>query len=147
MIVIYDKDTVKFDTLGLGALRDCIEGYVKEEINSSYELELKYPADGVNAEYIKLGNIICTKVNPFESTNRQAFRIYSISKPITGILSVKAQHISYDASSIMIMPGSATEWTDQKITDTIKQINDHVRASDDTKSLFKIVPESDLDTK
>lgn len=127
MIILYDKDTVVFgQNLGLGALKDAITCEPSEEINGTYELEMTYPIEGSHAKDLVIDNIIYTNVNPFESDNRQAFRIYSVSKPINGILTINAQHISYDATKLIINPAKDKDGlaNQEKAELTQKLLND-----------------------
>lgn len=59
---------------------------------------------------IRFNRIIVAKPNPYATP--QPFRIYSISKPINGLITVNAQHISYDLSGVSVSPFSATSLAD-----------------------------------
>lgn len=74
-------------------LVDALTCTVTEERNGAYELELTYPITGMNAYDITVDCIILAKPN--ETSNEQLFRIYEVSKPISGIITVMAEHISY----------------------------------------------------
>lgn len=102
MIRIYDKEERLFTSLGIGSLDDAIESIVIEEINGSYELEMDYPISGRHYNSIKLKNLIFCKPNPY--SDPEPFRIYSITKPINGIVTISAEHISYDMSGITVLP-------------------------------------------
>ena len=52
-----------------------------------------------------MGSIIKSKADQFRDP--QLFRVYSISKPMSGIVTVSAEHISYDLSGIPVTPFSA----------------------------------------
>ncbi len=94
MIRIFDKESQDFSTLGEGVLSQPSSCYVIEELNNMYEAELKYSIGAVNFNLLDVGKILVMRPNPFDDP--QAFRIYSISKPINGTVTVKAEHISYD---------------------------------------------------
>lgn len=96
MIILYEKDEKSFTSLGIGVLTDSINPIVTEEINGSYELEMDYPVDGQLYKEIKNRRIILCKPN--EYSQPQPFRIYEISKPLNGIVTINAAHISYDTS-------------------------------------------------
>ena len=87
---------------GLGGLPDCLECVVTHEINGIYELMLKYPLTGVNFSQIYPNAIIMAK--PDNSTGAQPFRIYRITKPLNGIVTIYARHLSYDMSGIIVEP-------------------------------------------
>lgn len=59
---------------------------------------------------IRFNRIIVAKPNPYATP--QPFRIYSISKPINGLITVNAQHISYDLSGVSVSPFSASSLAD-----------------------------------
>lgn len=103
---LYGKDETAFTSQGIGALADCISCTVTEEINGSYELTMKYPVHGLHFEDLNLRNLILAKAN--EEDQPQPFRIYKISKAINGIVTVSAQHISYDLIYVPLTPFSVT---------------------------------------
>lgn len=105
MIPILFESTAKtFDTFGIGVLRDTTSCEIIEERNGQYELVLKYPINGSLYDYIKKERIIVAKPN--DLARNQAFRIYKISIPINGIITVNATHISYDLVTIGVTPFS-----------------------------------------
>lgn len=99
MIKLFDSSESNFNHNGLGCLNDAITCYVTDKLNGEYELEMTYPVDGIHYNDIVLDRIIFTKANSY---SEQPFRIYSISKPINKIITVNAQHISYDLSNIPV---------------------------------------------
>ena len=103
MIRIYDKEERLFNNLGLGSLDEAVSAIVVQELTSGgYELEIEYPFNGRHFDKIQHRNIIFCKPDMFSS--EQPFRIYSISKPLKGIVTINAEHISYDASGVTILP-------------------------------------------
>lgn len=102
MIILFEENETLFQNLGLGLLKDARSCMVKETLNDSFELELQYPITGSNFSKITLNRIILCKSNPYSEA--QPFRIYSISKPINGIITVRAFHISYDMNGIVVAP-------------------------------------------
>lgn len=104
--ILFKSTETKFTTQGIGTLTDAISCEATEERNSTYEIELDYPVSGVHYDDIQLGNIIYVK--PADYTEPQAFRIYQISKPINQVVTVNAEHISYQLSHIPVKPFKAT---------------------------------------
>ena len=100
--ILFDKTETDFSTFGIGVLRECTSCEVTEERNGSFELVLKYPTRGSLFSYIKEERIILAKPNDMAAD--QAFRIYKVSIPINGEVTVNAQHISYDLATIGVMP-------------------------------------------
>ena len=96
MIILYEHTETSFTSNGLGCLNDALTCNVKEELNGNYELEMEYPVNGIHYSDIALRRIVLTKPNSYDQP--QPFRIYSISKPINGIVTINAEHISYDMS-------------------------------------------------
>ena len=103
--VLYSSTETAFTSNGLGVLNDSVSAIVREERNGAYELTMEYPADGIHFSDISARCIILAKPNPTDSP--QPFRIYRITKPIGGIVTIYAQHISYDRSGVAVSPFSA----------------------------------------
>ena len=104
--VLFAEDTTSFTTNGLGALSNCISCKVTEKRNGEYTLTMQYPLDGIHFEDIKNNSIIWAK--PSDGSNNQAFRVYKIKKPMNGIVTIEAEHISYQLSNIPAMPFTAS---------------------------------------
>lgn len=102
---LYPPTAAAWDTNGLGALSDCISCVVEETLNGPYELEMQYRLNGLHYADITLRSIILAKPNPTART--QPFRVYKISRPINGVVTINAQHLSYDLSGIVIEPFNA----------------------------------------
>lgn len=96
----------EFDSYGKGALVDCIKCEVTEERNGAYELEMEYPITGAHFDDIELRDIIWAKPNYADAP--QAFRIYFMSTPIEGVVTITARHLIYDLSGIPVVPFTAT---------------------------------------
>ena len=94
--ILYEKTERAFISNGLGRLRDCISCVVTEERNGIYECEFEYPVTAEDFEQIQLGRII--GVTHDESGDVQPFDIVSASKPIDGVVTFHAVHISYRLS-------------------------------------------------
>lgn len=96
--VLYKADAVDFSTFGIGALSECTLCEVTEERNGAFECTLKYPVTGILFAELKNERLI--KAQPNDTSKEQLFRIYRITTPINGIVTIYAQHISYDLSNI-----------------------------------------------
>ena len=100
MIILYESDEKEFTSLGIGVLTDAIECVVSEELNGSFELEMEYPITGAHYTDLKETRIILAKPNDFQDP--QPFRIYKITRPIDGSVTVCAEHISYGMSKVPV---------------------------------------------
>ena len=100
LIILYDHDEEAFTSNGLGALPDAASCTVTEERNGGYEVEMEYPLTGSHFHDIQKRRILYVKPNPYDDP--QPFRIYSITKPINGIVTVHAAHLSYDTSGSIV---------------------------------------------
>lgn len=100
LIILYDHDEEAFTSNGLGALPDAASCTVTEERNGGYEVEMEYPLTGRHFSDIQKRRILYVKPNPYDDP--QPFRIYSITKPINGIVTVHAAHLSYDTSGSIV---------------------------------------------
>lgn len=96
VIRLFEGTAQFFTTNGLGYMTDAIECKVEEERNGAFELVMTYPITGVRYSELLLRRILVAKPNPYAKP--QPFRIYQISKPINGKVTVNAEHISYDLS-------------------------------------------------
>lgn len=92
--ILYDPLETQFDSNGIGLLTDAISCIVEEERNGSFELTLQYPQEGHLADYIVEDAII--KAKPNDKDEDQLFRIYKSGKPIGGVNTYYAEHISYE---------------------------------------------------
>lgn len=97
--ILYDSTETVFASNGLGRLRDCIDCKCSEERNGIYEVDFSYPVDGANYDLIQCGRII--GVTHDETGDIEPFDIVSYSKPISGVVSFHAVHISYRQRGIV----------------------------------------------
>lgn len=100
--ILFNEIATDFTTYGIGVLRECTSCEVTEERNGSFELTLKYPTSGDLFSYLKNERIIVAKPN--DLSKNQAFRIYKVTTPLRGEVTIYAQHISYDLATIGVMP-------------------------------------------
>lgn len=103
--ILYNATETDFSHNGLGILGDCASCEVTEEANGIFELAMTYPMDGIHYDDIVDRAII--KANADQFREPQLFRVYAVSKPMSGIVTVLAEHISYDLSGIPVKPFSA----------------------------------------
>jgi len=104
--ILFPSDATTFTTNGLGRLADVIECIVTEERNGPYELEMRYPITGRHYSDISISRIICAV--PADGKAIQPFRIYRMEKPLNGVVTIYAEHISYQLNHIPVMPFTAT---------------------------------------
>lgn len=103
--ILYEGNETNFITNGLGRLSDAISCKVIEERNAMYELEMKYPITGVHYSDIRENRIILAQ--PHDGGLTEPFIIYKISRPLDGIITVNAEHISYMLSRMVVSPFTA----------------------------------------
>lgn len=108
--ILYEGDVTDFNNNGLGRLSDAIKCTVEEERNGTFELEMTYPISGIHYSDIAVNRIIFAKTE--DGGNNQAFIIYKISKPINGIVTINAEHISYLLNGYVVMPFNAVSLAD-----------------------------------
>ena len=87
---------------GSYALPDCISLTVVEERNGAFELELQYLYAGQNASEIQTERIIMSVTQ--KDGDFEPFRVYEVTTPIDGVITVKAHHLSYDLSGVYLTP-------------------------------------------
>lgn len=108
--ILFDKTETTFTSNGIGRLSDAISCIVTEERNGQYELKMVYPITGVH--YAELAHSRIIFGQPAEDEDNQAFRIYKITKPANGRVTVLAQHISYQLTNIPVSPFDADSAAD-----------------------------------
>jgi len=91
--IIYDSNEKAFISNGLGRLKDCLSAVVTEERNGIYEAELQYPTTGDNFDLIQPGRIVLLTHD--DTGDTQPFDIVGASKPIDGVVTFHAVHVSY----------------------------------------------------
>lgn len=94
---------------GLGGLSDAIECVVTDEVNGEYELRMRYPVTGEH--YGEIQNNLIIFAEPMALATAQPFRIYRITKPLNGVVTIYARHLAYDMSGIVVKPFSALSLT------------------------------------
>ncbi|KGL45677.1 phage tail spike protein [Listeria newyorkensis] len=120
---LYDANTTDFNNNGIGVLTDSFDWIVRQEANGTYELEFKYVKDGMYFDEIKNQNIVKAKAGFREQ--EQLFTIYAVSKPMNGIVTVKAEHISYRLhynplkGKITVQNGTAGYMLNQILSNTV----------------------------
>ena len=107
LIRLFESTATSFQTNGLGGLSEALKCEVIEERNGSFELEMEYHISGKRYPDLKLRRIIVAKPNPYSEP--QPFRIYEISKPINRLVTIKAEHISYDMAGYPVAPFSVSD--------------------------------------
>lgn len=103
--ILYESTETAFTTNGLGRLADAVSCTVTEERNGQFELQMEYPVRGIHYGDLAVRRLILAKPNQTDQT--QPFRIYRITRPLNGIVTVFAQHISYDLSGYPVEPFAA----------------------------------------
>lgn len=97
--ILYESTETVFTRNGLGRLRDCLSCTVTEERNGVFECDFEYPVDGAHFDLIQCGRII--GVTHDDSGVLEPFDIVSYTKPIRGVVSFHAVHISYRQSGMV----------------------------------------------
>ena len=104
--ILYESDEINFISNGIGRLRDCIRCEVTEERNGIYECEFEYPVTGQHFEDITCGRIIAVEHD--EKGDVQPFDIISYTRPLNGVVTFHAQHISYRQKGITVIANSSS---------------------------------------
>lgn len=99
-MVLFPSGATTFETQGLGSIVDAISCNVHEVLNGEYELEMQYPITGTQYGNLQNRRIIFSKHDPY--SDPQPFRIYRITRPMNGIVTIYARHVSYDLAGIPV---------------------------------------------
>lgn len=97
--ILFDSNETAFISNGICRLYDAISVSVSEERNGLFECDFEYPVTGANFEKIQCGRIIYTTHD--DTGVPQPFDIVSYSKPINGVVTFHAVHVSYRTSGIV----------------------------------------------
>lgn len=99
--LVYAVDLKDKTDYNSGILSDGNRNYIKDYSGNDITILEKEDI------YDKIGFNMIIVAKPTPYANPQPFRIYSISKPIDGLVTINAQHISYDLSGVSVSPFSA----------------------------------------
>lgn len=108
--ILYDETTqtlaqiVASYTNGVGLI-NALTAVVTEERNGLYELEMNVFIEDELFSAIHPGSIFKVKVGDKEGM--QLFRVYQITKPLNGVCTVYARHITYDLGKAPVLPFTA----------------------------------------
>lgn len=120
--ILFDSLTTDFSTFGIGHLSDAIGPSVLEERNGEFTLEMQYPLDGEHFSEIGMRSIILAKPSPAQDP--QPFRVFRITKPINGIVTINARHVRYDLEGVPVTP-----FTGNGIADALQKIKSNAMVS------------------
>lgn len=109
--ILYEPTETAFVSNGICRLRDCLSCVVTEERNTGiYECDFDYPVDGAHFSDIIPGRIIAVEHD--ESNDVQPFDIVSYTKPLNGIVTFHAVHISYRLTGMVVSASNITSLAD-----------------------------------
>ena len=103
--ILFEGTETSFLSNGLGRI-DAISCLVTEERNGQYDLEMEVSIEDEHYSDIVEGRIILARHD--ETTDKQPFEIYYISRPLNGRVTVLAHHISYRTHKIVVEPFTAS---------------------------------------
>lgn len=108
--ILFPPEATAFQSLGYGVLVDATSCLVTEERNGVFELTMVYPQTGrLFSKLINRSILYC----PVDASGRkEPFRVYKITKPKSGLITIYAAHLSYDLSGIVVAPFSAANAID-----------------------------------
>lgn len=100
--VLYQANETDFRSMGIGVLTHAKSCFVTEERNGIFESKMEYPASGSLFKELKNDRII--KADASTDLKDQKFKIIRITKPIKGIVTVYAEHVSYLSQDLALKP-------------------------------------------
>ena len=111
-ILMQDEKTVGF-------LKESLSCVVTEERNGVFELSLTYPVTGALFDKLQIDRFV--KAKPNDTADLQLFRIYEVTKPMNGVVTVNAEHVSYALSNFPVdeinITGTATQAINAVLSD------------------------------
>ena len=112
--ILMQNDTV------VGFLADALSCVVTEERNGVFELSLTYPVTGQMFPEIEIDRFV--KAKPNDTADLQLFRIYEVSKPMNGVVTVNAEHVSYALSNYPVTEVRITGTATQAINAVLSEV-------------------------
>ena len=106
--LLFESSATAFTSHGIGPLTEASSCEVTKN-GMQYELQMSYPVSGRRYGELMERRIIYAK--PDQIDDPQPFRIYRISKPVNGTISIFARHISYDLTGIPVTQFAASSPT------------------------------------
>lgn len=91
---------------GVGVLADATYCRANHVLNGEDEIVMKYPITGALFDKIELRAVIVANVD--RTRGNQPYRIYRITKPLHGIVTIYARHLAYDLAGVVVEPFTAT---------------------------------------
>lgn len=91
---------------GIGVLSDAISCVVTHQLNGEDELKMVYPITGQFFSAIEPRAVIVADVE--RTRGNQPYRIYRITKPINGKVTIYARHLAYDLQGVVVEPFTAS---------------------------------------
>lgn len=91
---LYRETALTFDGNGLGGLAEAFDAEVYRELTTDtigqYELKFRYPVTGLRYAQLATGRIVTAQPDPVKA--HQPFRIYRVTRPMAGSVTVYARH-------------------------------------------------------
>ena len=103
--ILYPANETEFVSNGLGTLSDAISAHAITAINSTYEIDLIYPMDGVHFSEIHEGSMILAPHDDMGTL--EPYEVYAISAPMNGKVIINAWHNSYKLNGLIATPFEA----------------------------------------
>lgn len=103
--ILFDSVAYDYSSNGIGPLSEATKCTAHEVLNGVDEIEFVYPITGRHYSSIEQRKIVLAKPNPADDP--QPFRIYRISRPLNGMVTVNARHLAYDLSGAVVRPYTA----------------------------------------
>ena len=97
---------------GIGRMTEAVSCTVRYEINGVQECTVAYPVTGARFQALAAGQIIAADTHKGRHA-LNAFRIYKISRPIGGVVTITARQVcAYDLAGCLCLPFEATGLAD-----------------------------------
>lgn len=103
--ILFEQFETEYTSHGLGELSEATSCEVEEEANGAYQLTLQIPITARHYKDIARRTQILARPNPTDRP--QPFRVYRVTKPLRGAVTVFARHLSYDLTGVVIGPLAA----------------------------------------
>lgn len=142
--VLFEEGTNSFSNNGLGQLSDALSCTVTQVAGGEYNLELRYPLEGLHADEITGNRIIYAK--PEINKSPQPYIIREIDKTLKDQIKVTARHRAFDLSFYACAEFGAPDSSPKTISQALSAISTNTATIQTFPFTLTAIPTTSGDT-
>ena len=114
--ILFPANETEYSSHGIGSIADAKSCIVTEADDTRFELQMTVPVTTKHFAELLPRCQVLARPNPYDRP--QPFRITRITKPMRGLVTVYAEHVSYDTIGIPVTP-----FTAESAAEAVSKIN------------------------